>query len=150
MALWPGKPGINKPPSNSHSFLQQDSRSPRHPLLVAAFRVCHPSHHDFTFPVLSVLLSTITTILLATIARCRVNKRRSLVKAPDRPQHLPQNHDRVGKIIPRFSFFTLGLGTRRLNGPSVALASALSAFSLSLLFFSLLPPLLQSLTSFAS
>jgi hypothetical protein len=29
----------------------------------------------------------------------------------DLPQHdLPQNQDRVGKIIPRFSFFTLGLG----------------------------------------
>ncbi|KAE8377619.1 hypothetical protein BDV26DRAFT_206209 [Aspergillus bertholletiae] len=58
----------------------------------------------------------------------------------------PAERERVGKIISRFSSLTLGLGTRRLNGPSVALAS-LSRLSLPPSLLPLPLPLVLNLDS---
>jgi hypothetical protein len=50
--------------------------------------------------------------MIATFACSTAQKKKeSNCNSLELPQHdLPQNQDRVGKIIPRFSFFTLGLG----------------------------------------
>ncbi|KAL4917255.1 hypothetical protein BDW62DRAFT_86677 [Aspergillus aurantiobrunneus] len=112
------------PASSSLPFLQRDFRSPRlplHTLLLLLLRLPLPLHHAFTFSFLFVFLSTLTAI----IACCRIISGTISPKAPGPPQHSTPESRSGGKNYSALFLFYLGSWTRRLNGPSVALASVL-------------------------